>query len=106
MSLSRSCIVMRSRLRKFCSLSQRECSLSVPANERMLSFICRASAIRTEEEIRRMRDNALFRAKVTFPFSSETSTLVDSPGAQVNIARPSTPKVVEKSEDKRKDAHE
>jgi hypothetical protein len=72
----------------------------------MLSLICRASAIRTEEEIQRMRDDALFRAKVTFPFSSETSTLVDSPGAQVSIARSSTPKVVENSEDKGKDAHD
>jgi hypothetical protein len=39
-----------------------------------------------------MRDDALFRAEVTFPFSSETSTLVDSPGAQVDITGPSIPK--------------
>jgi hypothetical protein len=53
-----------------------------------------------------MRDDALFRAKVTFPFSSETSTLVDSPGAQVSIARSSTPGVVEGGGGKRQDAHE
>ena len=53
---------------------------------------CRASAIRTEEEIRMMREDALFRAKVTFPFYSETSTLVDAPGVQDDVPEPSIPK--------------
>ena len=32
-----------------------------------------------------MRDDALFRTKGKFPFSSETSTLVGSPGAQARF---------------------
>jgi hypothetical protein len=53
-----------------------------------------------------MRDDALFRAKVTFPFRSEALTLAGPPGPQVSIARPSTPKMVGNSEGTRKDAHE
>jgi hypothetical protein len=37
-----------------------------------------------------MREDALLRAEVTFPFSLETSTLVDSPREQTNVSRPST----------------
>jgi hypothetical protein len=42
--------------------------------------------------MRKMREDALFRAKVTFPFSSETSTLVDAEGVQSSVSGPSKPK--------------
>lgn len=52
-----------------------------------------------------MREDALFHAQVMFPFSSETSNLVDVPGAQSSMSGPLNPKV-ESSEGSKQDGSE
>jgi hypothetical protein len=40
-----------------------------------------------------MHEDVMFHARVTSPFSSSTSTLVDAPVATIDISKPSTPKL-------------
>ena len=76
---------MRKKLCRCCCQLQRLFPI-LDAMFLQLKRYCRASAIRTEDEIRRMREDALLHARITSPFGT-TPTLVESPDLQVDIRR-------------------
>ena len=50
--------------------------------------IARSAAVRTEDEIRRIREDAILHSRIMAPFSSEAPVAVDAPDLQTDRLRP------------------
>lgn len=53
-----------------------------------LLSVAASAAVRTEDEIRRIREDAILHSRITAPFSSEAPVAVDAPDLQADKLRP------------------
>ncbi|KAF6219811.1 hypothetical protein HO133_003636 [Letharia lupina] len=53
-----------------------------------LLSVAASAAVRTEDEIRRIREDAILHSRITAPFSSEAPVAVDAPDLQADNLRP------------------